>query len=99
MRLLIAAAAAFALASCTSIDKPIDQRSLADICSGAHTAHLAFSIATAFGKVPAKTVRAERAAWETIDDICADPSVTAADVIQAALLAYIEINDALKEAQ
>ena len=99
--LLLTAAACFALSACTttSIDTAI-QRNLPKTCELIETAHVAFSAVAVTGKISARTVARERAAYDGIAILCTDPGkATAADAIVRVAHAYVAISTALKEAK
>lgn len=91
-----------ALASCTttgSIDSAIRQN-LPRTCNLIQTAHVAFVAASASGKIKARTIAKEEAAYAGVMTICADPEgVTAANALVIAATAYAQISIALKEAR
>lgn len=103
-RLAILSLAALSLASCTttgtsSIDTAV-QRNLPKVCDALQTAHIAFLAVAATGKIKAKTVAKEAAAYAGVQTICIDPKNTTA--INAAILvgqAYVVVSAALKEAR
>lgn len=99
--LLFMAAAMLVLAGCQPMD--IDtaiRESLPKICQNAETAHTAFEIVAATGKVSQSTQDREAAAYAALKPLCADPgSQTAADVLLAAVRAYANMTSALKDAQ
>jgi hypothetical protein len=105
MRSLIIASAASAclmLASCTttgSIDTAI-KTGLPKTCALLETAHAAFIAASASGNIKAKTIAKEKAAYDGVRVICADPgSVTAANALVVAATAYATVSLALREAK
>ena len=99
--LLLAAAACFALAGCTttsSIDTAI-QKNLPQVCEAASTAHTAYFAYSLVGKVSARDAARVEAAWAALEPICADPSSqTTGDVLIAAIAAYSTIAKALTAA-
>ncbi|MDX0802498.1 cell wall anchor protein [Sinorhizobium medicae] len=105
MRSLIIASAASAclmLASCTttgSLDTAI-KNSLPKTCALLETAHAAFIAASASGNIKAKTLTKEKAAYDGVRVICADPGgVTAANALVVAATAYATVSLALREAK
>ncbi|WP_322882847.1 MULTISPECIES: cell wall anchor protein [Sinorhizobium] len=100
--LIIASVAALSLASCTmtgSIDSAI-KNSLPKTCALLETAHAAFIAASASGNIKAKTLAKEKAAYDGVRVICADPgSVTAANALVVAATAYATVSLALREAK
>jgi len=100
--LIIVSAAAFVLSACTttgSIDTAI-KTSLPKTCALLETAHAAFIAASASGNIKAATIAKEKAAYDGVRVICADPgNVTAANALVVAATAYATISLALKEAQ
>ncbi|MDX0438877.1 cell wall anchor protein [Sinorhizobium medicae] len=105
MRSLIIASAASAclmLASCTatgSLDTAI-KNSLPKTCALLETAHAAFIAASASGNIKAKTLAKEKAAYDGVRVICADPGgVTAANALVVAATAYATVSLALREAK
>lgn len=100
--LILAPVAALSLASCTttgSIDTAI-KNSLPKTCALLETAHAAFIAASASGNIKPSTVAKEKAAYDGVRVICADPgSVTAANALVVAATAYATVSLALKEAR
>lgn len=100
--LIIVSAAAFVLSACTttgSIDTTI-KNSLPKTCALLETAHAAFIAASVSGNIKASTIAKERAAYDGVRVICADPSnVTAANALVVAATAYATVSLALKEAR
>ncbi|RVH49323.1 cell wall anchor protein [Sinorhizobium meliloti] len=100
--LILASVAALSLASCTttgSIDTAI-KNSLPKTCALLETAHAAFIAASASGNIKPSTVAKEKAAYDGVRVICADPgSVTAANALVVAATAYATVSLALKEAR
>ncbi|MGN7803142.1 cell wall anchor protein [Ensifer sp. 22521] len=101
--LIIVSAAAFVLSACTTTTGSIDtaiKNSLPKTCALLETAHAAFIAASASGNIKASTIAKEKAAYDGVRVICADPSsVTAANALVVAATAYATISLALKEAQ
>lgn len=101
--LIIVSAAAFVLSACTTTTGSIDtaiKNSLPKTCALLETAHAAFIAASVSGNIKASTVAKEKAAYDGVRVICADPgSVTAANALVVAATAYATISLALKEAQ
>lgn len=99
--LLFAVVAAFALSACTTTD--IDtaiSKSLPRTCALIDQAHAAFIAVSVSGKIPAKTVAKEAAAYDGIQAICADPaSVTASTALVKAAQVYATITIALRDAK
>lgn len=98
-------AAALALSSCTTtgttskIDVAL-QKNLPKVCDALDTAHIAFSAIAATGKVKAKTVAKEQAAYAGVAVLCDKPEqVTVATAIIRVTQAVIVITSALKEAK
>lgn len=91
-----------ALASCTttgSIDSAI-RNNLPRTCNLIQTGHAAFVAASASGKIKARTIAKEAAAYEGVMTVCANPEgVTAANALVVAATAYAQISLALKEAK
>ncbi|MEY9782260.1 cell wall anchor protein [Sinorhizobium fredii] len=100
--LIIASVAALSLASCTttgSIDTAI-KASLPKTCALLETAHAAFVAASASGNIKPRTIAKEKAAYDGVRVICADPgSVTAANALVVAATAYATVSLALREAK
>ncbi|MFQ6186367.1 cell wall anchor protein [Sinorhizobium meliloti] len=100
--LIFASVAALSLASCTttgSIDTAI-KNSLPKTCALLETAHAAFIAASASGNIKPSTLGKEKAAYDGVRVICADPgSVTAANALVVAATAYATVSLALKEAR
>jgi len=99
--LLSIAAAGIMLSACTttSVDNAI-QANLPKTCSLIETAHVAFVAVAITGKIPAKTVAKETAAYEGVSTICADPThVTTAQAVVLAAQAYLIISVSLKDAK
>lgn len=100
--LLFVAAAALGLSGCQttgSIDTAI-KNSLPKTCALLETAHAAFVAASASGNIKASTIAKEKAAYDGVRVICADPSsVTAANALVVAATAYATVSLALKEAR
>lgn len=95
MRMLLIAAATLALAGCTTTLDTNVQKNLPAICTAAKQAHGVYLVATAVGKVSAKTRRNVDAAWSSLQPLCADPvTQTTASVIAAAFAAYVTISAA-----
>ncbi|MGN7734356.1 cell wall anchor protein [Ensifer sp. 22564] len=101
--LIIVSAAAFVLSACTTTTGSIDttiKNSLPKTCALLETAHAAFIAASVSGNIKASTVAKEKAAYDGVRVICADPgSVTAANALVVVATAYATISLALKEAQ
>jgi len=100
--LIIVSAAAVVLSACTttgSIDTAI-KTSLPKTCALLETAHAAFIAASASGNIEASTIAKEKAAYDGVRVICADPSsVTAGNALVVAATAYATVSLALKEAR
>lgn len=100
--LIIVSAAAFVLSACTttgSIDAAI-KNSLPKTCALLETAHAAFIAASVSGNIKASTIAKEKAAYDGVHVICADPgSVTAVNALVVAATAYATVSLALKEAR
>ncbi|MCY1219175.1 hypothetical protein D9M68_444100 [compost metagenome] len=100
--LIIVSAAAFVLSACTttgSIDTTIKDN-LPRTCALLETAHTAFIAASASGNIKASSIAKEKAAYDGVRVICADPSsVTAANALVVAATAYATVSLALKEAR
>ena len=99
--LLLTAAAGLVLSACTttSIDTAI-QKNLPKTCELIETAHVAFSAVAISGKISARTVAKERAAYDGIVILCTSPGkATAADAIVRVAQAYVAVSAALKEAK
>lgn len=100
--LIIVSAAALVLSACTttgSIDTTI-KNSLPKTCALLETAHAAFIAASASGSIKASTIAKEKAAYDGVRVICADPSsITAANALVVAATAYATVSLALKEAR
>ncbi|WP_085033948.1 cell wall anchor protein [Ensifer aridi] len=103
IRMLLCAVAALSLASCTTTTGSIDtaiKASLPKTCALLETAHAAFVAASASGNIKAKTIAKEKAAYDGVQVICADPgSVTAANALVVAATAYATVSLALREAK
>jgi len=101
--LIIVSAAAFALSACTTTTGSIDttiKNNLPKTCALLETAHAAFIAASASGNIKASTVAKEKAAYDGVWVICADPSnVTATNALVVAATAYATVSLALKEAR
>ncbi|WP_037437175.1 hypothetical protein [Sinorhizobium fredii] len=101
--LIIASAAALSLASCSTTTGSIDtaiKASLPKTCALLETAHTAFVAASASGNIKARTIAKEKAAYDGVRVICADPgSVTAANALVVAATAYATVSLALREAK
>lgn len=102
MKSVIALLAATALATgCTpSVDDAL-QKNLPKVCSVLDTSHVAFvAIATSTGKISAKTVAKEAAAYEGVKTLCIDPgNVTLPTAIIQVTQAVMVVTAALKEAR
>ena len=99
--LLLTSAACLALSACTttSIETAI-QKNLPRTCELIETAHVAFSAVAVTGKISARTVAREAAAYDGVAILCTDPNqATAADAIVRVAQAYVAISTALKEAR
>jgi hypothetical protein len=99
--LTCAVAGALMLTGCTTTgtDGAI-QSSLPKTCALIDTAHTAFLLVAASGKISEKTVIKEQAGYDAVQGICEDPeNVTAADALIAAARAYLVISTALKAAK
>ncbi len=100
--LIIVSAAALVLSACTttgSIDTTI-RDNLPKTCALLETAHAAFVAASVSGNVKASTIANEKAAYDGVRVICADPtSVTAANALVVAATAYATVSLALNEAR
>lgn len=100
--LIIVSAAALVLSACTttgSIDTTI-KSNLSKTCALLETAHAAFVAASVSGNIKASTIAKEKAAYDGVRVICADPSsVTATNALVVAATAYATISLALKEVQ
>ncbi|PDT47435.1 cell wall anchor protein [Sinorhizobium fredii] len=100
--LLFVAAAAIGLSGCQttgSIDTAI-KNSLPKTCALLDTAHAAFVAASASGNIKPRTIAKEKAAYDGVRVICADPgSVTAANSLVVAATAYATVSLALREAK
>lgn len=100
--LIIVSAAALVLSACTttgSIDTTI-KNNLPKTCALLETAHAAFIAASVSGNIKASTIAKEKAAYDGVRVICADPgSVTAANALVVAATAYATVSLALKEAR
>jgi hypothetical protein len=98
-----AVVACLALAGCQTAANNVDQavqKSLPAICQGAATAKPVLMLLIDGGKIKAKDANAIKAAYASLEPLCADPStVTAADVLVQATVAYLTISTALKNAQ
>ncbi|MBD9640727.1 cell wall anchor protein [Ensifer sp. ENS07] len=101
--LIIVSAAAVVLSACTTTTGSIDaaiKTNLPKTCALLETAHAAFIAASTSGNIKASTITKEKAAYDGVRVICADPSsVTAANALVVAATAYATISLALKEAQ
>lgn len=103
-RLAIIAAAALALASCSttstaSIDAAL-QKNLPMACAGLTAAHAAFTVFSDAGKVKEKTVTKAAAAYAGVRVICADPAhATTATALVSVVQAYAVVSAALSEAR
>ncbi|MDL2401271.1 cell wall anchor protein [Rhizobium mayense] len=107
MRLaLIAAAAALctlSLSGCvtTSVDNAnaTIQQKLTDYCPKVEAAHTAFVLVTLIANVPQSVKDAEKTAYTTAEEFCADPSsVTVQTAPQKVIDALDDINDAKAKA-
>jgi len=101
--LLILAAAAFALSSCTTTDlSTVDtaiRQSLPQICAAADAGHAVFVAIAASGKIKESTVSKEAAAYGQLAIYCANKdTATLASTLVSAATAYAVITTALKEA-
>ncbi|WP_342242629.1 cell wall anchor protein [Ensifer sp. OTU672] len=101
--LIIVSAAALVLSACTTTTGSIDtaiKNNLPKTCALLDTAHAAFIAASASGNIKASTIAREKAAYDGVRVICADPgSVTAANALVVVATAYATVSLALKEAQ
>lgn len=89
-----------ALAGCTTTVDQAIQKNLPTICKNANTAHAAFSLVAATGRVSDKVVRSEGVAYDNVVKLCAQTGpVDTATVLIAATAAYLEITKALREAE
>ncbi|WP_063891453.1 hypothetical protein [Sinorhizobium sp. GL28] len=90
------------MSACTttgSIDTTI-KNNLPKTCALLETAHTAFLAASASGNIKTSTIVKEKAAYDGVRVICADPgSVTAANALVLAATAYATVSLALKEAR
>lgn len=96
-------AAASIITGCTAtgeVDEAL-QKNLPKVCDALNTGHIAFvAVATATGKVSAKTVAKEAAAYEGVKALCVDPgNVTLPTAIIQVTQAVIIVTAALKEAR
>lgn len=97
-QLLIAVGAAFAL-SAGQTTGSIDT-SLPKTCALIETAHAAFVAASAAGNIKASIIRREKAAYDGVQVICADPNnVTAASALVLTATAYATVSLAMREAK
>ena len=96
MRIAILAAAALALAGCTTtaVDENI-ARNLPKICAASEAAYLAFLAVDTVKPVPAKVSAKVDAARAVLVPACADPTqATSLTVVTAAFNAYVAIQAA-----
>lgn len=100
--LLIVAAAAFGLSACQStgsIDTGI-RNSLPQVCSAGETAFSVLQPFIAADKLKPKTAAAAQAAYQSLQQVCADKeTATLASTMVAASSAYLTISIAVREAK
>lgn len=102
MKTIVAMMAALAIMSGCQTDALI-QANLPQVCGYAKPEYVAFVeivAAAAPDKISPKTVRTVRAAWDSLEPLCDNPSsATTGSVLVAAIAAYITIKDARAEAE
>jgi hypothetical protein len=95
--------AALALAGCTTaqIDqgKAIARASIDVVCTAYPPADFAFQQYAATGRVPVKTINAERSAVAALAAICADPPTDAKTAIASASRVFTALLNAAAEAK
>lgn len=100
--LIAVAGLALALGGCQSnpkLDASI-QQNLPKICASAASIHTAFVTVAATGKIPAKAISKEAAAFAAVKRLCADPTnVNSSNLLVVAAEAYAAAMNALKAAQ
>jgi hypothetical protein len=103
MKLAILAVAGLALAGCTTaqIDqgKALARTSIDIVCTAYPPADFAFQQYAATGRVPVKTINAERAAVAALAAICADPPRDTATAIASASRVFTALLNASAEAR
>lgn len=95
-------AATSIITGCTAsgeVDEAL-QKTLPKVCDALNTGHVAFVAVAETGKVSAKTVAKEAAAYEGVKALCVDPGkVTLPTAIIQVTQAVIIVTAALKEAR
>ena len=95
-------AATSIITGCTTtsgVDEAL-QKSLPKVCDALNTSHIAFVAIAATGKISAKTVSKEAAAYEGVKTVCIDPgNITLPTAIIEVTQAVIIVTAALKEAR